>query len=182
MQITINTDVLYEEHLSLGEFLIMLMGFHEINYEESLHSLLSKGIVQPNVFHKMSVVLSNNTKNLVARILTKSNGKVAHSSINFTALAQKLQALYPSGIKPGTTYPWQGSTEEVAQKLRSLVAVCNFSFSEEEAVKAAQEYVGSFSDDTQHMQLLKYFILKTGDGNKQDNINSLFMTIIENNR
>lgn len=72
-----------------------------------------------------------------------------------------------------------GLTPLIAHKLRTLVVEYNFSFTEQEALRATEEYVKSFSDDKSHMQLLKYFILKTS---KDNDMESMFMTIIENNR
>ena len=108
----------------------------------------------------------------------KSDIKVISSGLDFNTLAARLQGIYPSGIKSGTTYNWRGSNEDIAQKLRTLIAKYNFFFTEEEAVKATKKYVDSF-ENKEKMQLLKYFILKTkNDGT----IDSMFMTIIENDR
>lgn len=178
MTITINTEVLQKEHLSLGDFLVLLMGYYDLSYREILDKLIRDGTVQPNVFNKDSMVLSNNTKDQVARVLMKSDCKVLGSGLDFNTLAASLQALYPSGTKPGTSYSWRDSNETIAQKLRTLVAKYNFFFTEEEAIKATEEYVSSF-EDNQKMRLLKYFILKTTDDGQ---IDSMLMTIIENNR
>ena len=178
MTITINTEVLQKERLSLGDFLVLLMGYYDLSYREILDKLIRDGTVQPNVFNKDSMVLSDNTRNLVAGVLMKSDCKVLGSGLDFNTLAARLQALYPPGTKPGTSYSWRDSNEAIAQKLRTLVAKYNFFFTEEEAVRSTEKYVSSF-EDQQKMQLLKYFILKTTDDGQ---INSMFMTIIENNR
>ena len=180
MRITIDTEVLQSEHLSLGEFLVLLMGYKEINYRECLDSLVSKSVVQPNLFNKMSIVLSDNTKEYVSKILLDSDAKIMESEMNFETLAEQLQAIYPKGNKAGTSYYWKGWTKEIVQKLKTLVAVHGFTFTESEAIKATKEYVDSFKEDRSKMQLLKYFILRT-DG-KNGEISSQFMSIIENNR
>lgn len=146
MQITINTEVLQDEGLSLADFLVLLMGYYDIDYKETLDKLIDKKIVQPNLFNKLSIILSNNAKNHIAKLLLASDYKVTNSTINFTDLAEKLQAIYPSGNKPGTTFYWKGQTKEIELKLKlkTLVAKYNFSFTEEEAIKATTEYVNSF--------------------------------------
>lgn len=180
MKITIDTGVLQEEHLSLGDFLVLLMGYYDCDYGKSLECLVDEGIVQPDLFHKTSMVLSDNTRDRVVCILTKSDEKVRSCGIDFDRLAAKLQNIYPAHKKPGTTYEWRGKTTEIAQKLRTLVAWYDFQFTEQEALDATKEYVGSFDGDWTKMQLLKYFILRT-DG-RGESISSQFMTIIENNR
>lgn len=179
MKFTVNTDVLQHEHLTMGEFLVLLIGYYSVNYKECLDRLITNKLVSTNVFNPNEIVLSNNTKDLVTSILVSSDDKITNSNIDYTALAKKLQALYPKGNKSGTSYSWISLTPLIAQKLRTLVVEYNFSFTEQEALRATEGYVKSFSDDKSHMQLLKYFILKTS---KNNNMESMFMTIIENNR
>ncbi len=183
MKITINTEVLKRQHLTMGDFLVMLIGYYGINYKETLDRLIRDGTLEKNVFNPYDMVLSGNTKNLVAGILLESDERANSLGIDFDALAEKLQGIYPDGVKPGTSYYWRGDTTTIAMKLRALVSKHGFTFTEEEAVKATKEYVDSFKGkDTRQMSLLATFILKTKrqpDGNGAD---SMFMTIIENNR
>jgi hypothetical protein len=179
MKITINTDILQREHIPLGDFLVLLIGYYNVDYKGCRDYLVSKGIANNNVFDNTSIVLSDNSRNLVAKILVESDDRVIHSNIDFTELATKLQAIYPAGNKPGTSYKWRGETEEIVQKLQTLVALFDFAFTEEEAIGATKRYVESFKD-AQYMSLLKYFILKT---NKESHdVSSMFMTLIETNR
>lgn len=179
MKFTVNTDVLQHEHLTIGDFLVLLMGYYNINYKQCLDRLVENKLISTNVFNPDEIVLSNNTKDLITSILISSDDRITDSNMDYTALAQKLQALYPKGNKSGTTYSWTDSSSLIANKLCTLVVKYNFSFTEQEALKATEEYVKSFSNDLSHMQLLKYFILKTTNNNDME---SMFMTIIENNR
>ena len=181
MKITINTDVLSKENITLGEFLILLMGYHNIDYETAYRKLVDCKLVEPDLFTKSALILSDNTKNLVTRILLESDERAVRSGINFERLAIKLMRYYPDGVKPGTTYEWRGTVDEIAQKLRTLVVKYAFIFTEEEAIAATKEYVDSFKD-YKHMKLLKYFILKTTRDEGRVEIDSPFMSIIENNR
>jgi hypothetical protein len=183
MKLTINTDVLSKENITLGEFLVMLMGYYKVNYKECFDKLVDTGIIQPNLFKELDIVLSEKSKSLIQRLLVESDDKIVNCGINdFESLARALQMIYPHGNKPGTTYSWRGEIEEIAHKLRALIVEHNFRFTEKEAIDAVKEYVNSFKD-FKYMHLLKFFILKTYSnevGHKE--IDSLFMTIIENNR
>lgn len=179
MKITIDTEVLQSNNLTFGEFLVMLMGYYDTTYKDNFDKLIEKGIINRNLFDKDAMVLSNNTRNLVTSILLKSDNRVKESAIDFTELAKKLQDIFPQGCRSGTTYSWRDKTETIAQKLRALVVVHHFSFTGKEAIKATKEYVDSFGEDKEKMQLLKYFILRT---HNDKDIDSMFMTIIENNR
>lgn len=180
MRIIIDPEVLQRENLTLGEYFVLLMAYTGLNYKESLDSLVAKGKVQPNLFDKMSVVLSDNDKDYITDILLDSNPRVKQSGIDFNHVAKEMQNIYPAHKKPGTSYDWRGTTYGIARKLKTTVAVHGFNFTEEEALNATQEYVESFGEDKTKMRLLKYFILRTDGKNKE--IDSPFMTIIENNR
>lgn len=179
MKITIDTDVLARYKLTFGEFLALLFPYFEYAYDSNADRLEEVNLAMRNKYDRTFLVISNETKDLIARILTESDPKLEKSPIkDFEALAKKLMEIYPEGNKEGTTYPWRGIEEEIAQKLRVLVVQHDFIYTEEEAINATKQYVDSFKDDSTHMKLLKYFIIRT----KDREIRSDFMTIIENNR
>lgn len=182
MKITINTDHLSRYNLNLGEFLILLMGYFDFDYQQGYQRLVDDKVIEPNLFGTSLVVLSNEAKNLVASIIISSSDKVSASGINLNDLAQKLQELYPSGYKPGTTYDWRGRTEDIALKLGILIVVHNFLFTEQEAIDATKEYVASFKS-YEHMSLLRNFLFTShSDEDGYSTMTSPFMTIVENNR
>lgn len=75
MNITINTKILQKHHISLGEFLLMLLGYFEIDLEDCHNTIIRKALAERNVMKNMGIILSNNSKDLVARILVESNEK-----------------------------------------------------------------------------------------------------------
>lgn len=183
MKITINTNILKKYDLSLEEFLVLLISMYGEEYMDSYDSLVDKGLVDRNLFKEFVPVLSDNTKSLVAKILMESDEKVVNCGLDIDALAIKLQEVYPDGIKPGKTYKWRGEADDIAQKLRILIAKYDFEFTEEEAIAATKEYVESFKAPYQFMHTLKNFLLFTSkDGQGGYEMESMFMTIIENNR
>lgn len=181
MRITIDTVTLSKHNLNLGEFLVLLLGHYGFNFNECFGSLVDNKLADIDKFTMGNIVLSNNSRNLVTRLLLECDERIKKSSVkNFYVLAAKLRNIYPEGNKAGTTYPWHSTVDDVAQKLMCLVVVHGFIFTEDEAIKATKEYVNSFKGDRSHMKLLNYFILRTKK--EQQEIESDFMTIIENNR
>lgn len=181
MRITIDTDVLKKNKIYLEDFILLLLGYYDCDVGNSLLRLNQQGLASRDVRANGNIVISDNAKNLVARIFTESDEKLKQSPIkDFDALAEKLMSIYPEGNKEGTTYLWRGTKEEIAQKLRVLVVKHNFIYTEQEAINAVKAYVYSFQEtgDYKHMKLLKYFLLRT----KNDEITSDFMSIIENNK
>lgn len=183
MKITIDTDVLQNKNLTLQQFLVLLIAYKNVDYKKVMDSLIELGIAHKDIYDPYNLVLSDNTRNGIMRILVDCDKNVTESNIDFESVAVKMRDLYPKGYKPGTTYPWRDSVTVIVNKLKTLVSKYNFQFTEEEAIAATQEYLDTYKHDNKFMKLLRYFILKTdndGVGNKR--IKSDFMTIIENNR
>lgn len=181
MRITIDTDVLKKNNIYLEDFMLLLLGYYDCDVGNSLSRLNMQGLASKDFRANGNIVMSDNAKNLVARILIESSEKLKQSPIkDFDTLAEKLMSIYPKGNKEGTTYSWRGTREEIAQKLRVLVVKHNFIYTEQEAINATKAYVYSFQDkgDYKRMKLLKYFLLRTKNGE----ITSDFMSIIENNK
>lgn len=180
MKLSIDTKVLSKYNLTLGEFLTLMFPYLQINPALPYWNLIAKKLADEDLTGKNSLVLSDNTKDLISRVLVESDSKLSQSPIkDYELLAQKLMEIYPLGCKEGTSYKWRGTTAEIAQKLRILVALHNFTFTEEEALEATKQYVSQFPENKKHMKLLKYFILKV---TPTKDIHSDFMTLIENNR
>lgn len=181
MRITIDTVTLSKHNLNLGEFLVLLLEHYGFNFNECFGSLVDNKLADIDKFTMGNIVLSNNSRNLVTRLLLECDERIKKSPVkNFYVLAAKLRNIYPNGNKAGTTYPWHSTVNDVAQKLMCLVVVHDFIFTEDEAIKATKEYVNSFKGDRSHMKLLNYFILRTKK--EQQEIESDFMSIIENDR
>ena len=183
MKITIDTDVLQKEHLTLQQFLVLLIAHKNIDYKKMIDSLIKSGIAQKDVFDPYRIVLSDNVRNDITRILIDCDKNVTASNVDFESIAVKMRDMYPKGYKPGTTHLWRDSVAVIVNKLKTLVSKYDFQFTEEEAIIATQEYLDTYKHDNKYMKLLRYFILKTdsdGVGNKR--VKSDFMTIIENNR
>lgn len=182
MKITINTDILKRHNLSLGEFLVMLLGYYNIDIQNCHDNIIKKYVAEKNLFKELGVILSNNSKNLIAQILIESDDKIINSGIDFESLAKNLQMIYPDGIKSGKTYSWRGETAEIAQKLRTLIVKYDFEFTIQEAIEATKEYVSSFTSPYQYMHTLKNFLLYIKKNQGHLEMESIFMSIIENNR
>lgn len=177
--ISINTNILKREGLSLGEFLSMLLPFYGERYSKCYSLLTKKGLASKSKSNIKDLELDYNQKDRVERILTMSCPALRDAKVkDFEALATCLQMLYPYGEKE-RGLDWRGRAHEVAQRLRELYLYADFDFTEEEAINATKEYVNSFGSDRKYMMVLENFIEKRDE---DDNIVSQFMTIIENNR
>lgn len=184
MKITINNDILKKYNITFGEFIVLLGSYYNFDYKNVHEGLEKKKLIEKNLFSDYPPIISDNTKKLIAKILAESSDAVQNCPISdFEDLAERLQYCYPDGIKAGKTYPWRSDIETIAQKLRTLVAKYGFTFTEEEAIEATAEYVQSFTPPYTYMHTLRNFILfNKKDASGHYEMESIFMTIIENNR
>lgn len=87
-----------------------------------------------------------------------------------TNIAKAMQDEFPQGRKEGTSQYWRDSTKVITQRLSKFIEKYG-SYSKEDFVNAAKNYVASFNGNYSYMQLLKYFIykkdIKTGEENSQ---------------
>lgn len=181
MRITIDQSILDKHGLSMGEFLVLYLNKLGADIKVCSDSLVSKGLAGRDLFSEGSLVLSDNTKELVSSILIDSDSRVVSKDEEYTELANTLRELYPAGRKEGTTYAWRGTVQEIAKKLKTLVVKYGYTYTKEQAIEATKTYVESFNGNYTKMRLLKYFLLKAekdADGNVD--VISDFMNLIEN--
>lgn len=180
MRWSIDEEVLAENNLTFGEFLFLLFNTKDGDVYDCINTLEAKGWGNKDLFDNTKIVLSNKIKTKVVEMLVDSN-KLVDNEERFNNLADKLREIFPEGRKPGTTYSWRGSTIEVAKKLKTLIVNYGCKFTDEEAVEATKAYVSSWNGDYKFMKLLKYFILKTKNGERMEKeIQSDLMAFIQN--
>lgn len=93
-----------------------------------------------------------------------SSEKTVPTTDELIPIADKLRAIFPEGKKPGTPYYWKCNRREVVLKLKSFFKLYGTTYTEEEILNAARDYVDGFKGDYRFMRLLKYFIWKKEDG------------------
>lgn len=161
----------------------MLLGYNDVDISFCHDSIIKKHLAEKNLFKEYGIILSNNSKDLIAQILMESDDRAVNCGLDFEDLATKLMEIYPTGIKPGKTYSWRGDVKDIAQKLRTLIVKYEFNFTEEEAIKATKEYIEAFKAPYTYMHTLQNFLLYVKrDSTGHYEMESIFMTIVESNR
>lgn len=98
----------------------------------------------------------------------------------FTILADKLRALFPTGRKSGTQLQWRDSTAVIAKRLKAFVKRFNTDFTDDAYVAATERYIRTFNGNYQYMQVLKYFIMKSGIEDGMAITNSQLLSYLQN--
>ena len=168
MRIEIEETVLKKHGLTLDEFLALLIAYYGTDIRQANNALIAKKLADRNLFMEEGLVIGSKAEDIMTSVLADSSSKNQYDDAFYEALAQKMQALYPAGKKPGTSYMWRGTLAEIAKKLKTLVSKYGYALEEEKVLAATKNYVDSFNGNYQKMRLLKYFILKSekdDDGN-----------------
>ena len=168
MRIEIEETVLKKHGLTLDEFLALLIAYYGTDIKQANNMLIAKNLAFRDPFMEEGLVIESKAEDIMTSVLVNSSSKNQYDDAFYEALAQKMQALYPAGKKPGTSYMWRGTLAEIAKKLKTLVSKYGYTLEEEKVLAATKNYVDSFNGNYQKMRLLKYFILKSekdDDGN-----------------
>lgn len=164
LKITIDEKSLQTQGLTLGDVLYSLIASNKIDLQQVENSLLERQLL---INDGGIVKFTFGFIEKVEKVLLDSD-KEAEPEARLRNLVKKLQAVFPKGKKEGTIYYWGGNSSEITHKLKLFFKKFGHDFTDDQIIAAATEYVKSFNDVYNYMQLLKYFILKnkaTPDGN-----------------
>lgn len=162
--------------LSLPEVLVLMLVKTGADIKLIFSELVSKEAIVPIGAPLTRYMLTQRWSDLCDNVLLTSDKYVPSEDV-IVPIAEKLMQIFPQGKKPGTPYYWKCNKREVTLKLKSFFKLYGNTYTEEQIVNAARDYVDSFNGDYRFMRLLKYFIWKK-DG-EQGEISEL-ATFIDN--
>lgn len=159
MKYTIDSTVAEEMGLSISQILALMLIKTGENINEVLKKLEDKEAVVAIGDSKLNYRITQRWNDLCDNVLLTSDKYVPKEDI-IVPIAEKLMQIFPKGKKPGTPYYWKCNKREVSLKLKSFFKLYGNTYTEEQILNAARDYVDSFNGDYRFMRLLKYFIWK----------------------
>ncbi len=159
MKYTIDSTVAEEMGLSISQILALMLIKTGENISEVLKKLEEKEAVVAIDDSKLDYRITQRWNDLCDNVLLTSDKYVPKEDI-IVPIAEKLMQIFPKGKKPGTPYYWKCNKREVSLKLKSFFKLYGNTYTEEQILNAARDYVDSFNGDYRFMRLLKYFIWK----------------------
>jgi hypothetical protein len=176
MKYVIDDAVAEKMGLTLPQVLALMLIKTGENVEEVLEELANKEAIVAIDASKIKYKVTQRWNDLCDNVLLTSDKYVPKEDI-IVPIAEKLMQIFPKGKKPGTPYYWKCNKREVSLKLKSFFKLYGNTYTEEQILNAARDYVDSFNGDYRFMRLLKYFIWKKDD--EQGEISEL-ATFIDN--
>lgn len=183
MTISLNEESCKRNNITIAEALLLICYSNDINFETAKASLISKGYITAKRDEKYNPigwrVTNLGTETLNSSILDAE--KTPEIEDRLTDLAKQLKEVFPKGKKDGTNLYWAEGVALIVRRLKLFFKKYGDIYSNEDIVKAAQNYIRSFNGNYQYMKVLKYFIFKEKLGaNREVEGESELINYIEN--
>ena len=185
MKYVISTKALRDRGIKEEEALAILLLTACDNISELFERLIKKGYIRKTegIFGQGFEINETFLNKVQAALLSKDPDVPEEDKLD--ALASQLMEIFPKGKKEGTTSYWRGNRKEIRERLQKFFKLYGNKYTDEQILKATQDYVSSFNGNYSYMRVLKYFILK--DERKSDEEGKLIVqqvsdlaTFIEN--
>ena len=156
MKLTINEKACLKHKLTMDEILVALMYRQVKNFDKTYENLLNREVL---VCKEGKTFVTQRWSDEIDEILCDSTGNVTYSDEDLTALALKMQAVYPKGKMFDNVHCYQSNKKEIANKLKKFFVEYG-EYSEEEILDATKRYVASFMGNYRFMKALNNFVWK----------------------
>lgn len=169
MRYVIDTDACEKEGLSLAAILAGMIILSDIDLKELKLEITKEGIL---VEKEGEILITATGRDRVHRVLLSSD-KTLPSEDQIETLAIKLMDIFPKGKKEGTSVYWKGNKKDTKLRLQKFFKLYGSTYSNEQILDAAKQYVESFNGNYTYMRALKYFIWK--DERKTDSEGHIYV-------
>ena len=169
MRYVIDTDACEKEGLSLAAVLAGMIILSDIDLKELKLEITKEGIL---VEKEGEILITATGRDRVHRVLLSSD-KTLPPEDQIEALAIKLMEIFPKGKKEGTSVYWKGNKKDTKLRLQKFFKLYGSTYSHEQILDAAKQYVESFNGNYTYMRALKYFIWK--DERKTDSEGHMYI-------
>ena len=183
MKITIESDALIRNGTCIGEVLVLLEIANKISHAQIIENLVKKGYItsatgQTSPYQK-TYTLTYKAKALLDNV--NNDSEKLNMERNLNDLAARLKEIFPKGKKPGTAHYWTEGVALIVKRLKGFFKKYGDSYTDEQIIRAAEEYVKSFNGNYAYMRTLKYFIWaeKVNKAGEVESTSDL-LTFIEN--
>lgn len=163
MKYVIDEAVAEKMGLTLPQVLALMLIKTGADVKWTLSELMDKEAIVAIGTPPVRYMATQRYSDLCDNILLTSD-KYVPTEDELLPIAEKLMEIFPQGKKPGTPYYWKCNKREVMLKLKSFFKLYGKTYTEEQILNAARDYVESHHGDYRFMRLLKYFIWKKENG------------------
>lgn len=144
--------------LFIEDVLALLLVKHCSNLKLLFERLLDNGLIFPNKDVEGSFYMPEGVLHELDDIIQKCAPETSKDDV-IQSLAENMRALFPPGIKPGTSQTWRANVTDISRRLRKFQTRYP-QYDVTKILDATKRYVQSFNGHYEFMRTLKYFIWK----------------------
>ena len=159
MKITIDEEVCEKYGMTMSELLMILLVKLGVNILELGEQMASVEMIIPDNTINGKYVITQRWNNVAENIILDSD-KYKQPIDRLEQLVIKLQKIFPEGKKEGTSQYWRGNKREISLRLKKFFKLYDNTYTDEQILTAAKNYVETFNGQYNYMRVLKYFIWK----------------------
>ena len=171
MKITIDEDVCKKYGMTMSELLMILLVKLGVNILELGEQMADIQMIVPHDTENGKYLVTQRWNDIAENIILDSD-KYTQPIDRLDQLVIELQKIFPEGKKEGTSQYWRGNKREISLRLKKFFKLYDNTYTDEQILTAAKNYVETFNGQYNYMRVLKYFIWKdekklTEDGKAQ---------------
>lgn len=158
MKITIDEDTCKKNGMRWPEVLIAMI----IRSGEGIPLLIQEMLAEQKIVRdeiENEYFITQRWADIVDTILLDSEDS-KQPELRLDNLIPKLQEIFPEGKKEGTSQYWRGNKREIGIRIKKFFKLYGNTYTDEQILEAARNYVQGFNGRYSYMRVLKYFIWK----------------------
>ena len=159
MKITIDEDICKKYKMTVSEVLMILLIKFETNILELGEQMMATEMIVPHDIIDGNYLVTQRWNDVVENIILDSD-KYKQPIDRLDQLVTQLQKIFPEGKKEGTSQYWRGNKREISLRLKKFFKLYDNTYTDDQILTAAKNYVESFNGRYNYMRVLKYFIWK----------------------
>ena len=159
MKITIDEDVCKKYGMTMSELLMILLVKLGVNILELGEQMADVQMIVPHDIIDGKYLVTQRWNDTVENIILDSD-KYTQPIDRLDQLVIELQKIFPEGKKEGTSQYWRGNKREISLRLKKFFKLYDNTYTDEQILTAAKNYVETFNGQYNYMRVLKYFIWK----------------------
>ena len=159
MKITIDEEVCEKYGMTMSELLMILLVKLGVNILELGEQMASIEMIVSDDTVNGKYVVTQRWNDIAESIILDSD-EYKQPIDRLEQLVIKLQKIFPEGKKEGTSQYWRGNKREISLRLKKFFKLYDNTYTDEQILDAAKNYVSNFNGQYNYMRILKYFIWK----------------------
>lgn len=159
MKYILDEDICANNDLTVKELLVLMLFKYGVTLD-NIHSVYNLLLAKEALVHEENeYYITQAFDDKLCKILLTAEPDMP-SEDKLDVLAKELMEVFPLGKKPGTNNYWRCNKKDIKLRLQKFFKLYGMTYTFDQIISAAKDYVESFNGNYAYMRILKYFIWK----------------------